>query len=54
VKEYNLNITAMQIIKIEAESLDEAVENAFYKSFDGSVSSFANYEYEVVGVKEVK
>lgn len=53
-KEYDLNITATQIITIRARSEDAAVEKAFYDAFGHGRGRFAITDYEVVGTKEIK
>jgi len=52
MKHYDFNVTASQIIRVDAETEKEAVEIAFYEAFGGSQRAFASTEYELVNVKE--
>ena len=52
MKEYDLNVCAWQIIKVKAETEEEAVEHAFYEVFGEPRSHFATTTHEVVGIKE--
>lgn len=54
MKEYDMNITAMQMIRVKAESEEEAVDKAFYDTFGKDKDSFLSWEHEVVYVDEVE
>lgn len=54
MKEYDLNVTATQIITVEAETAAEAIEKGFYESFGHGQDSFATTEYEVVSIKALE
>ena len=54
MKEYDLNVCAWQIIRVKAETEEEATEDAFYTAFGHGQGHFATTQYEVCGVKDIK
>ncbi len=54
MKEFDLNVKAWQIIRVKAETEEEAVDDAFYEAFGHRQSHFATTEYELCGVKEIE
>ena len=53
MKEYDLNVSASQIITVKAETEEEAFDKAFHESFGRNKDCFATYGYEVVGVIDI-
>ena len=50
---YDLNVTATQIIRVEAETEGEAIDKAFYEAFKNTQRHFASTEYEIVSVEDI-
>ena len=54
MKEFDLNVTASQIIRIKAETEEEAVQEAFHESFGHGREAFATTEYDLVSTSEIE
>lgn len=48
MKEYDLNVTASQIIKVRADSQEDAIEEAFHEAFGHGEAHFATTDWEIV------